>query len=291
MAVIGVREVIGRSLTHQFGSSPTAERRFIATLDATNTPTQEIIAQCGVFHLQSHPEYAFLRMTNATVTEGTPTPYHAEVTCSYEVPAARETDPNPLARPDVWSFSTSAAAVPAYFYYEGGGNATRRPLVNTAKDFFEGAMAEEAEVRATIQSNRAFFPLALAAQVTNCVNSDAYLGAPRHHWKCTGISGQPANEVVNDVEVKYWQITAEIVYRQSGWNLQLPNVGYNYLEDGESKRAWVVDPESGDKVACASPVALTEGGDIAPANTFPIILDRRVNKEVGFSGLFGTPIL
>lgn len=289
MGVVSVREITGRSLTHQFGSSPTAERRFIVVLDATNTSTQEIINACGVFHLQPHPEYGYLRMTNATAAEGSPSPFHAEVTCSYEVPAPRELDPNPLARPDVWSFSTSSAAVPAYFYYEGGGNGTRRPLVNTAKDFFEGAMAEEAEIRATIQSNRQTFQLALAAQVTNCVNSDPYLGAPKHHWKCTGISGQPANEVVNDVEVKYWQITAELVYRQSGWNLQLPNVGYNYLEGGEKKRAYVINPGDDEQVACASPVGLTEDGNIAPPGTFPIILDRRVNKEVAFAGLFGTP--
>jgi len=289
MAVVAVREVTGRSLTHQFGESPSAERKFIATLDATNTSTQEIINACGVFHLQTHPEYGYLKMINASVTEASPTPFHAEVSCSYEVPEQKELDPNPLARKDVWSFSTSGAAVPAYYYYDGGGNDTRKSLVNSAKDYFEGAMMDEAEVRATIQSNRPSFPLALAAQVTNCVNSDPYLGAPKHYWKCAGISAQQATEVVNDVEIRYWQITAELVYRQSGWNLQLPNVGYNYLDGADKKRAWVIDPESGDKVACANPIALTAEGDIALAGTAPTIIDRRVNKEIAFAPLFGQP--
>jgi hypothetical protein len=289
MAVVAVREVTGRSLSHQFGESPTAERKFIATLDGPNTPTQEIIAATGVFHLASHPEYSYMRMTNASVTEATPTPFHAEVTFSYSVPPPDELDPNPLTRPAVWSFSTSGASVPAYYYYEGTGNGTLRPLVNTAKDFFEGAMMEESEVRATIQRNLATFPLVLAAQVTNCVNSDSYLGAPAYHWKCGGISAQQANEVVNDEEIRYWQVTAELAYRQTGWTLQLPNVGYNYLLGGVKERAYVIDPESKDKVACSSPIALTESGDIEAPGTFPTILSRRVHKAIAFSSLFGSP--
>lgn len=289
MAVLSAREVTGRSLSHQFGESPTAERKFIVTLDSPGTPTQQIIAGTGVFHLAVHPEYAYMRMTSATVTEATPTPFHAEVTCSYSVLPPTELDPNPLSRPAVWSFSTSGAAVPAYYYYEGTGNGTLRTLVNTAKDFFEGAMMDESEVRATIQRNLATFPLGLAAQVTNCINSDSYLGAPQYHWKCAGISAQQANEVVNDVEINYWQVSAELVYRQSGWTLQLPNVGYNYLEGSEKKRAWVIDPESGDKVACSNPIALDNSGDIEPPGTFPTILSRRVHKAIPFTSLFGSP--
>lgn len=289
MAVVSAREVTGRSLSHQFGETPTAERKFIVTLDSTNTSTQEIISSVGTFHLASHPEYPFLLMTNATVTEATPTPFHAEVTCSYTVVPQTEQDPNPLARPATWSFSTSGAAVPAYYYYEGSGNGTLRALVNTAQDFFEGATMDESEVRATIQRNLATFPLGFAAQATNCVNSDSYLGAPPYSWKCAGISAQSATEVVNDVEIRYWQVSAELAYRQSGWPLQLPNVGYNYLEGGVKKRAYVIDPQSLDQVACSNPVALTGNGDIAPPGSFPTILVRRVHKAIPFTPLFGAP--
>lgn len=286
MAVISVREVTGRSLSHQFGEAPTAERRYIATLDTTDTSTQEIIGAVGILHLAAHPEYSYLKMINASVTEASPTPFHAEITYSYGVPEQEEQDPNPLARPDVWSFSTSGAAVPAYFYYSGN---TQKPLLNSALDFFEGAMTEEAEVRATIQSNRPSFPVALAAQVTNCVNSDAYLGAPPHYWKCAGISAQQATEVVNEEEIRYWQITAELVFRQSGWPLLLPDIGYNYLDGGVKKRAYVIDPDDADvKIPCASPVALNNDGSIRAAGE-PSILTRRVHKQIAFAGLFGTP--
>jgi hypothetical protein len=285
MGIVGWRETTGRSLTHQFGESPSAERRFVVTLDSTDTGTQSIINAVGISHLAPHPEYGFLKMTNATVTEASPTPFHAEVSYSYSVPEQEEQDPNPLARPDVWSFSTSGAAIPAFYYFDGD---TPKVLVNSADDFFEGAMADESEVRATIQSNRPSFPLALAAQVTNCVNSDAYLGAPQYHWKCGGISASQATEVVNDVEVRYWQITAELVYRQTGWELQLPDVGYNVFEGGQKIRGYVLDPDDKTtRIPCANPIALNTDG--TRRDGAPTILKRRVHRAVAFAGLFGQP--
>lgn len=289
MGVVATRETTGRALSHTFGDSPTAERKFIVTLDSTNTGTQEIINAVGIGHLAPHPEYGYLRMTNATATEATPTPFHAEVTLSYSVPEGEEADPNPLNRPDVWSFSTSGAAVPAYYFYEGNGN-TEKVLVNSANDFFEGATVDESEVRATIQKNIANFPLGLAANVTNRINSDTYLGAPPHHWKCGGISANQTTEIVNEAEIRYWQVTIELMYRQSGWPLLLPDVGYNCMEGGEKIRAFVLDPDPENRstrIPCASPVALNADGTIKAGA--PNILVRRVHKTVAFQGLFGTP--
>jgi hypothetical protein len=286
MAVIGWREVSGRSLTHRFGEAPTAERKFVVTMDNTAHTVGEVAGTIGIFHGAPHPEYGFITMTEATMTEGSPSPFHAEVTFRYELLDPDERDPNPLARPDMWSFSTGGAAVPALFYWDGN---TQKPLVNSAFDYFEGMTTEEGECRASISGNRAKFPLATAVAVTNCVNSDSYLGAPVHSWKCTGISGQQQIEMVNDAEVRYWSITTELVYRQTGWNLQLPDVGYNFLDGGIKKRAHVIDPESGEKVACVNPVALNSNGSLKGAGDLPDILDRRVNREVDFSSYFGTP--
>jgi hypothetical protein len=244
-----------------------------------------IVNSVGIFHLDAHPEFSFLRMTNASVSEASPTPFHAEVTFSYSVPEQEEQEPNPLARPDIWSFSTSGAAVPAFYYFDG---TTQKVLVNSANDFFEGAMTDESEVRATIQSNRPSFPLALAAQVTNCVNSDAYLGAPQFHWKCAGISASQATEIVNETEIRYWQITAELVFRQTGWELQLPDVGYNVFEGGQKIRGYVLDPDDKTtRIPCANPIALNSDG--TKRDGAPSILKRRVHRAVAFAGLFGAP--
>jgi len=286
MAVISYREVIPRTFSHKFGESPTAEIKYTVTVDEP-TATQTAINAIGILHGAQHPEYPYLRMLDASVTETDR--HHVEITYRYDVPQQENPDPNPLARPDVWTFSTGGSQVPALVYYSGNGNASKKPLQNTAKDFLEGLTTLEAEVRATISGNRAEFPLAEAAAVTNSVNSSAYLGGAKHSWFCAGISGQQATEVVNDTEIRYWQISVELIYRASTHNLLLPNVGWNYLENGERKRAWVKDPETGEKVASGSPRALTAAGGLKADNEEPDILTRRVYPEANFSRYFGSP--
>lgn len=286
MAIIGYREVIPRTFSHRFGESPTAERRVIVTVDEP-TAHQAIISTVGILHGDSHPEYVYLRMLDAQLSETDR--QHVEITYKYEVPKQQDLDPNPLARPDVWSFSTGGAQVPALIYYSGSGNASRKPLQNSAKDFFEGLTVTEAEIRATISGNRTAFPLALAAEVTNSVNSSGYLGGAAHTWFCSGIGGQQATEVVSGIEIRYWQVTVELIFRASGHSLLLPDVGLNYLEGGEKKRVWVKDSETNEKVASSSPRALTTAGAMKGENEEPDILIRRVYPEQDFASYFGTP--
>lgn len=289
MAVLGAREILPRTFSHKFGESPNAEIRYAVTLDGP-TSTQDILKYIGIFHGAAHPEYGYLLCVDGQVSEGSPTKYHAEATYKYEVPkqGTEDSDPNPLARPDVWSFSTGGSAVPALWYFEGSGNGDRRVLTNTAGDFFEGAMTEESELRASISGNRSLFPLATAVAATNTVNAATYLGGAPHSWKCTGISGQKTTEVVNGAEINYWQVTAELVYRASGWSLLLPNVGWNYLESGEKKRGYVYDEQEGVAVASSNPVALNSNGSIRESGA-PDILVRRVHPVSDFTSLFGTP--
>jgi len=288
MSIVAFREVIPRTFSHRFGESPTAEIKYHVTVSAP-VPTQTVLDAIAIKHGTPHPEYIYLLCSEGAVTELDR--FHVEVTYSYSVPAigTEDSSPNPLARADIWSFSTGGAAVPALAYFHGSGNGDLRALVNSAYDFFEGAMTEESELRATISGNRSQFPVGLAAQVTNCVNSDAYLGAQQYQWKCQGISGQQQVEVVNGAEIKYWSVSVELAFRQSGWRLMLPNVGYNYLEGSQQKRAYVIDPDSGDKVASSNPVALNNNGSLKSAGTAPDILYRRVHREVSFQPFFGTP--
>lgn len=288
MAVVAYREVVPRTLQHRLGESPTAERKFVVTLDTPNTSHQAVINAVGVAHGAAHPEYNFLKMTDASLTENSESPFHVEITFRYEL-LKQDFEPNPLARPDVWSFSTGGASVPAIEYFDGEA---RKPLVNAAGDFFETATTEESEVRATISANRSSFPLAIAAYVTNAVNNGAYLGGQQYTWKCAGIGAQQAVEMVNDVEVRYWQITTELVYRASGWPLLLPNVGFNFLEGGQKKRAFVIfeeDDGTKTRVPSANAVALNGNGTMKAAGQPPDIISRRVHRAVDFSSYFGSP--
>lgn len=286
MPVIDYREILPRTFTHRFGESPTAERKVVVTVDAPESH-QVVISSVGIVHGDPHPEYGYLRMLDAQLSETDR--HHVEITYKYELTKQQDLDPNPLARPDVWSFSTGGSQVPALVYYDGSGNASRKPLQNSAKDFFEGLTVSEAEVRATISGNRASFPLPLAAEVTNSVNSSGYLGGAAHTWFCSGIGGQQAAEVVNGVEIRYWQVTVELIFRASGHSLLLPDVGWHYLAGSEKKRVWVKDSETNEKVASASPRALTTAGAMKGDNEEPDILTRRVYPEADFASYFGTP--
>ena len=293
MAVVSYRELVGRSFQHRFGEAPTSQIQYAVTLDDPATTHQEILNAIGIFHGAYHPEYSYLRCIEGTIAENSPDPWHATVSYNYAVPELGgnpEFEPSPLARPDVWSFSTGGAQVPALVHYNGTGNGDIQPLVNAAGDFFEGLMLDEAEVRASISGNRAAFPLATAAAVTNALNESAYLGGPAYTWKCAGISAQQATEVVNGIEINYWQVSVELVYRQSGWRMLLPHVGWHYIDGSAKKLCYVYDDES-NQIAASSPQPLNADGTLkypgGPGT--PDILTRRLNPVVNFNTYFGVP--
>jgi hypothetical protein len=87
--------------------------------------------------------------------------------------------------------------------------------------------------------------------------------------------------------VSYWQATAELHYRQSGHNLQLPDVGWNFISGGQKRRAMVFDFENSEWIASPNPVGLDGSGNLTGG--VPAILNRRVNPEANFATLFGTP--
>jgi len=292
MSVLAFREVLPRTFTHRFGESPTAERKFVVT---TTQPVahQLLLNTVGIFHGASHPEFTYLRCTEGSVTE--PDRQHAEITYRYEVPNVGNEDyqPNPLARRDVWSFSVSSAAVPALYYYHGTSNGDIRPLVNAAGDYIEGLQAVEGEIKATITGNRPTFPLSVAGSVTNSINSAPYLGGAAYTWLCQGISAQQQIEVVNDVEVKYWSVSVELVYRSSTWVMKIPHVGWHYITGGSKTKCWVYQGEGGEKekVDASAPQPLTESGNMKypGAEGNPDQLLRRVHQAIDFTGFFGTP--
>lgn len=295
MAVLSYQEIIPRTFQHRFGESPTAERRFSISVDGP-TEHQVILNTVGIFHGASHPEYNYLYCTEGQVNE---IDRHS-VECVYRYESPRfdgqgggEPQINPLIRRDVWTFSTGGAQVPAMRYYHGTGNGDMRPLINAAHDYIEGLTTLEAEVRATIAGNRATFPAALAASVTNSTNESPYLWGATHTWFCQGISASPQSEVIAGLTVNYWAITVELVYRASGFNLVLPHVGFNRIEGGNKKPCVVKAPDSDEEIVASTPQALNENGTqkYPPGTTpsFPDLLTRRVYPEVNFTEFFGTP--
>jgi len=302
MAVVSNREILPRTLSHRFGEKPTAVRNWSVTTDgATNHAA--VIAATGEVMLAGHPEYGFLKLTEFAINEVDV--FHVEVQLTYTVPP--EAEENPLAREDIWHFSTGGTSVVGTKYYEGEGNLNKIGLKNTAGDMYEGIMIPEGETRATITGNRELFPLGDARQVTNSVNDRTWAGCAKHAWFCSGISGEYASEMVDEVEVEYWKITVELIFRASGHNLLLPNVGFHYIKPGnppQRMRAYVrslSDPLDSNSevitVPSTMPVPLKDDGDIddvidqSPEARGPKINEFRVYREFDFSLVFGDPPL
>lgn len=284
MSVIKVTELPSVSAARKFGEAPTFERNWVVEVDDPMTTQSAIVDSVGIGFLAPHPEAAYCRAMNTSVSNYNGSRWHYQVSWSYELPKQQNPDPNPLARPDIWKWSTGGLQVPALYYYDGND---LKVLQNTAGDYFEGVTTDISTLQASISGNRATFDYGLATAVTNAVNSDQFLGADQYTWKCSGISGQPAVEVVNDQEVRYWQVEVTLEFRPDGWPLQLPNVGWNYLDGGQKKRVYVVDPDTNERVAASNPQPLDNAGNIKTGA--PDILARRVHKAVAFAQYFGTP--
>lgn len=286
MGISSVTELANVSASRRFGEAPKFQRKWVVEVDDPTTPQTFIVNSCGVRFLDQHPEAYYCRAMNTSVSNYNSSRWHYEVTWDYELPrqSEQDLDPNPLARADIWRWSTGGLSVPALYYYDSG---TLKALTNSANDFFEGATTDISTLQASISANRATFDWTLAQAVTNSVNSDTYLGGAAHTWKCSGISGQPAVEVVNEVEIRYWQIETTLEFRPDGWDLQLPNVGWNYLDGSTKKRAYVIDTDSGDKVPSSNPQPLNTDGTLKTGA--PDILVRQVQREVAFSTYFGVP--
>jgi hypothetical protein len=295
MSVISWREM-PRVNRHVLGESPLYERRFVLTLSTPDTPSALMVQSVGVLHFAPHPEYALMKCFDLQVNEAYEgNPYYAELIARYAVPGSPEVGIQyergnllPWLRPDEWIFQTQGVAIPALKYFETPQSAEPVSLVNSAKDFIEGLTVDEAQQKIIIRSNRLEFPSALAAAVINRTNNSPYLGFPPGHVKVQGISGERTSEVINGLDVYYWKITSELIARESGWNLLIPDVGFNYIESGERKRATVKGPDE-ENIPSSSPVALNGAGGLQSPGTAPAILERIVYRRVEFLGLFGLP--
>ena len=299
MAVVSVKE-LARTYERETNTAAILKRRWVCVLSddtlTTPRPTEvEILAAVlGVTIISGgidltnirHPTLSAYRIRKWFITEGfEDSPYHVEVVIEYGVVLANELL-TPVARTAVWNFEASSGDYPALYYYSGSGNATTYPLTNSAYDYFPGLMTQESLVRATVQKNYALFPASWYG-VNNFVNSDSYLGCAPGTLRVAGIATNYVTEVFGTSEVSYWSATATIVFRQSGHQLQLPDIGWNFISGGQKRRAMVFDFENAEWVASPNPVGLNGSG--AQTGGQPAILQRRVNPEAEFLTVFGAP--
>jgi hypothetical protein len=289
MAVSSFRE-LGRTLEGEVGGTTVAKRRFVVILDdnATVTPTanMEVIRAVGGGdnYGTRHPEFSFLGLRKVTMSETFgDNPYHVEVTLEYGVIAANLLL-SPLSRPAEWVYeAVPGDQVPALFFYDG---TARYPLTNSAYDFFEGLTVPESLTRVTIKQNTGNRPSGIINSF-GFLNSDTFSGAAVHHCKHEGSKVEKVEELWGNARYSYWRAESQILFRPSGWNLQLPDVGFNFIAGGQKRRAMVFDFENGEWVPSANPLGLDGFGGLTGG--YPAILNRRVLPDTSFVGLFGSP--
>lgn len=299
MTVVSSTE-LPRTFENELGTPARAVRRFALVLSdntLANNPlnvTQAMeaigIDEFGVIH----PDHSALKVRKFTITERFgDSPYHAEAVVEYTpipinellIPTDRKAD---------WVFESQPGQLAALRYFHGGGSAGEgtgnddtRPLVNTANDFFEGLTTEENMVRITVRKNFASFPAARLGK-TNHLNNAVYATCGVHTLKCVGVNADFTQEVFNNEEYNYWATEIVVQFRQSGWPLQIPNVGFNAIVGNVKRRAMVFDFENSEFVASPAPVALFINGSQNITGQ-PAILTRRVNPDTSFQDLLGTP--
>lgn len=291
MGVVSAIE-LARTVEEGIGEAPRAIRRFAVVLSddtlANNPPTETDITTLCVSggYGTAHPTMSAYSLRKFTINERfNDSPYHVEVIAEYGI-----TDPEeiliPYNRAAVWTFEGQPSQIAALRYYEGDGNADPRSLVNSANDYLQGLVADESMITATVKKNYLNFPSSQIAAI-NSVNDASYLGAGLYLWKMSGGNVTQTTEVVAATKYKFWAAEWKLQYRQTGWVLLVPDVGWNFLVGGEKRRCMVFDEKNAEWVASPTPMPLSSGQQQATGR--PDILNRRVNPSANFTALFGAP--
>jgi len=290
MAIISSRE-LPRTFERRFGERFAAERLFVLTHDGTPPTVDEAAVNVGISGFGTpHPSYPIAAVGADLEENYEDSQYHTLLRVYYG--GDNNKDPDgfvaPTSRPARWAFTTQGPPVPALFYYAGAGNGDLRPLTNSAFDAYDSLTTDEAQCKITITENRASFP-SLAISLTNTINAAPWIGGATHTWKCQGISSELQWEVFGEQTYRFWKTTVELLYRQTGWPLQLPDVGFNFLggDPVQKRRAMVFDFENAEWVASPGPVGLDGSGGLTLGA--PEILVRRVHREVDFNTFFASP--
>jgi hypothetical protein len=271
-----------------------AKRRWVCVLsDNTTQGTETTFNQVMIAALGSadwgltHPDLTAWKLRKIWMNEGYEgSPYHVELIAEYGTVRDEEVIA-PVSRPAVWNFEGSTGEFPALRYFDGSGNGTTYPLTNSAFDFYPGLMTTESVVLMKVTKNFSTFPSSWYA-ANNSVNDATYFGCAAHTIRVAGIDTTYEYEEFGGSIVKYWKATATLAYRQSGHNMLLPDVGYNFIDGGQKRRAMVFDFQNSEWVPSPNPVGLNGSGGLNMTGN-ATVLNRRVNPETNFQTVFGTP--
>jgi hypothetical protein len=201
-------------------------------------------------------------------------------------------DPNPLLRPEVYSFSTSSTTVEAAAKLPIPGGFGRQIIYNSAYDVVTGYKMRAVEPSLTIKKNLATSPLVLIDAIANKTNEWPWAGGAGLTWLCTAISGEQKTEVVGTEVITYWAVSANFSYRSQKWNLRIKDIGLNERVPREGggfiKRRCRVYDQNGNFVAATTAQPLNPDGTQRDSETISE-LEYTIYEWADFSNYFIGP--
>jgi hypothetical protein len=296
--IVDCRELYrGRSGSANVEGVPTYTRVFLVRTSIVD-PRFELIARApGPRWRDAYPDDANSYLADISIQPEGESPFHYKATFTYRF--LDDNEKIPWRRPSVFSFSGSLASAPAFWHYPTDNNNTlKRIIVNTAGDPLSGLDRDEGEFNVTIQFNqRPPFNFQRAQQYVGAINSDAWSGGAPKTWKCMSITANRKFEVIPPdlpgppVKVFYWETSVTLGYRNTGWDIQTWDVGFNEIQGG----AWNADLkvrlggqrrkiQAGNE-GLSEPAALSQGVAKAPG-VAPDLLEFRVYPMRVFTGVF-----
>lgn len=282
MAFVDSREMFrGRSSQTQYGDVPVYTRVFLVRTDSADTDLQEIAEGTGLVWLEPHPENNNALLVESNVQQDGDSPFHYKVTATYKV--GQDLAQTPWDRPAQFSFNGSLASAPCFWYYPNSGdNNTKRIIINTAGDPIGGLDRDEGEFNVSITINKAPpFDYAKAQNYVGAINSDTWSGGAPKTWKCQSITGTRKVEDVNGNKYVYWETNATLSYRNTGWDLQTWDVGFNQIVGGQRVKILAGSEPVSEPAALSNGVAKTPGQP-------PDMLTFRIYRMLTFNGTFPT---
>jgi hypothetical protein len=288
----------GRSRSANLEGVPTYVREFLVRTSITNPSLPLIAAATGIAWREVHPDDANAYLVDSSTKQEGDSPFHYRVTYTYRF--LDESEKIPWLRPSVFSFSGALASAPAFWHYTTDANNVQKAIiVNTAGDPLSGLDRDEGEFNVTIQWNqRPPFNFQRAQAYVGAINSDTWSGGLPKTWKCMGISANRKFEVVPanvpddpPVKVFYWETSVTLGYRNTGWDIQTWDVGFNEIQGGAFNAALRVRTggqrrkiQAGSEPV-SEPAALSQGIAKAPGQP-PDLVTFRVYPMLPFNGVF-----
>ena len=260
MAVVDYREMFrGRGRQTQFGDTSVYTRIFLVRTDTVDTNLQDISGAPGISWLDPHPENTTSLLIDSSIQQEGDSPFHYKLTFTYK--GVKDLLTLPWERPDQFSFSGSLASAPAFWHYPtSGDNDTKAIIINSAGDPIGGLDRDEGEFSVTITGNRRPpFPYAQAQGYVGAINSDPWSGGVAKTWKCQSITGSRKIEDVAGTQYVYWEVKTTLAYRNTGWDLQTWDVGFNELVGGVRKKIMAGSEPVSEPAALSNGRAKTPG--------------------------------